>query len=308
MKLSIVISTYNEEGSIKKIYNSINNYLNNISYEIIFVNDGSTDNTLNELNSIYYKDKKHLKIINFSRNFGKDAAIMAGIKYAKGDYTCLLDCDLQQNPKYLVEMLSFLENNPSFSQVAMINNNRKFSLKKIGSKIFYKIINLLSSQYFPADVSDFRMFNSTVKDNFLKIKEINRFSKGIFSYIGFNTYYMNYNVEKRFSGKTKFNLTKSFKYAFNGIIYNSNKPLFLSLTLGLLLIIFGLLFLIFSLLNYSINPSLIISIILFVGGIILMCLSIIGVYVAKIFDEVKQRPIYIIDSVLGMEKNEKNKK
>ena len=308
MKLSIIISAYNEEGNVLKIYNSIKKNLNLISYEIIFVNDGSTDNTIDELKKIYKSDKSHVRIINFSRNFGKDAALMAGIKFSKGKYICLLDADMQQNPKYLNDMLVFLEKNSSYDQVAMINCYSKLSVKNIGSKLFYKFINIISNYYFPINVSDFRMFNQKVKNAFLNMNEVNRFSKGIFGYIGFNTYYMKYIVENRFSGVTKFNLTNSVKYALNGIIYNSNKPLYFSLTLGLLSIVCSLVFLIFVLLDKKFSSTLTISIILLLAGIILMCLSIIGVYVAKIFDEVKQRPIYIIDSVLGMEKNEKNKK
>ena len=236
MKLDVIIPCYNEEGNILILNDKIKEVLSNINYQIIYVNDGSTDNTYNKLEEIYKQDKEHVKVINFSRNFGKDAAMYAGMKYSTSKYCAIIDSDMQQNPKYLLQMLDFLENNPDYDQVSMINKDRsndKFLVKAL-KKIFYKFINLISDTNFKEDASDFRMFSKNAKEAILNLGEINRFSKGIFSWIGFKTKYLEYKVEKRYSGTSKFNLTNSFRYAFNGIINFSTKPLRLATVTGLL--------------------------------------------------------------------------
>ena len=295
MKLSIIIPVMNEENNINKIYEEIIK-LFSFKYEIIFINDGSSDNTKSVLDNLYKEDSKHVRVINFSRNFGKDASIYSGIKYACGEYSCIIDGDMQQSPKYLVDMVKILDKDKSYDQVAMVASKRKnvFFLKRWFTTLFYKIINGISDTKFYRDAGDFRMFRNNVKDALLSFKEKNRFTKGLFNYIGFNTYYMNYDVDKRYTGKTKFNIFKSFRYAINGIINFSNKPLKFSYFIGLLLIIFGIICFIFDI---NINNT---ALILLVGGFIFICLNIIGIYISNILSETKKRPMYIIESCLGI--------
>lgn len=298
MKLSIIIPVMNEEKNVSKMYNEIIK-LFSFKYEIIFINDGSNDNTKEELDKLYKKDNKHVKVINFSRNFGKDAAIYAGLKNSSGEYNCIIDGDMQQSPKYLTKMVNFLDKNPTYSEVAMVarKRNNEFFFKSLLIKLFYKTINVISDTKFHKDAGDFRMFRNNVKEAILSFKEKNRFTKGIFNYIGFNIYYMKYDIDKRYSGKTKFNIRRSFKYAINGIINYSSKPLRVSYFIGLLLVIIGIICLI---LNIEMNSN----IFIIIYGLLFIVLNIIGLYIYNIFIEVKNRPMYIIESMLGI-KNEK---
>ena len=301
MELSIIVSAYNEFNNVSIVYENLRKACENILYEIIFVNDGSIDKTKEELINLYNKDKKHVRVINFSRNFGKDAAIYAGIEHACGKYVCLIDADMEHNPKYVKTMYEFLVNNQEYDQVAMIMNKRESGsfLKKVGSKLFYKIMNAMSDVPFKQDAGDFRMFNKKVADANLKLLERNRFSKGIFNWLGFNTYYMKYDVGKRVNGKTKFNIKKSFNYAINGIISHSVKPLKLITFVGVSLFIIGLFLLIYGLVK-NVNLTTIIGLITLLFGIQMISLGIISEYISKIFIEVKGRPAYIIESKLGI--------
>ena len=311
MKLSIIIPALNEEGNIDAVYKNIKNLFSTISYEIIFVNDGSTDKTYKVMESIYKGDKTHVRVINFSRNFGKDAAIYAGLEYALGEYTAIIDADMEQDPKYLIEMLSFLEKNPEYDQVAMSIEERisgsKF--KKIGSKQFYKLINKLSDTKFDNDVSDFRMFRSYVKEAILSLKEKNRFSKGIFNWIGFNTKIMKYKVNKRLSGKTKFNTKKLVKYAIDGITNYSTRPLRFATVLGFITSGAGFIYLLYVIIKTLIagidTPGFatIVCLILFIGGIQLIAIGILGEYLSRTFIETKERPIYIAKNKLGFDED-----
>lgn len=305
-KLNIIVPCYNEEENIEHFYKSVKSSLNNVNYEIIFVNDGSTDNTLKEIKQIYKKDKKHIKIIDFSRNFNKDAAIYAGLQYSNSKYTCIIDADLQQNPKYINKMITFLDKNDSYDQIAMVNNNRKENkLIIFFKKAFYKILDLISDIKFVNSASDFRLMRRNVVEAILLLSEKNRFSKGIFSWIGFNTYYMDYEVEKRNNGKSKFNLKNSIKYAFEGIFNFSIKPLRIATIFGLISSIIAFcLFVeviiekIFFNIPVSGYPTIMCTV-LFLGGINLIAVGILGEYLAKTYLETKQRPVYIIKEKYG---------
>ena len=311
MKLDVIIPCYNEEGNILILNDKIKEVLNNINYQIIYINDGSTDNTYNKLEEIYKQDKEHVKVINFSRNFGKDAAMYAGMRYSTSKYCAIIDSDMQQNPKYLLQMLNFLENNPDYDQVSMINKDRSndnFFVKTL-KKIFYKFINLISDTNFKEDASDFRMFSKSAKEAVLNLGEINRFSKGIFSWIGFKTKYLEYKVEKRYSGTSKFNLTNSFRYAFNGIVNFSTKLLRLATVTGLLTSTISFIYFIVMIIETLIRgnkvpgyPS-IICLILILGGINLLAIGIVGEYISKIYLEIKKRPIYITKNTLGFDED-----
>ena len=309
MKLNVIIPMYNEEGNVALMYKALATTLKDIKYELIFINDGSIDKTYSMLKDVYDNDKKHVKVINFSRNFGKDAAIYAGLSHAKAKYTVIVDGDLQQNPKYLLDMMDFLDNNDDYDAVAMVNEDRKkeSGLTKFLKNSFYNFINILSDTKFHKGASDFRMFRASVVDAILTMPENNRFSKGIFSWVGFKTKYMKYEVEDRHSGKSNFNLKSSFKYAWTGIINFSVKPLRLATILGTITSLFAFIYLLIVIIKTLITggdvpgyPSLI-CVILLLGGLNLLAVGILGEYISKMYLEIKRRPIYVAKNKLGFD-------
>lgn len=307
MKLNVVIPMFNEEGNVDLLYKSLTDTLEDINYELIFINDGSKDKTYQKLKAIYEKDSTHVRVINFSRNFGKDAAIYAGLYYTKAEYSVIIDGDCQQNPKYLINMMHFLDNNLEYDQIAMINRTRpkESFINKILKSLFYSFINKISDTKFVKGASDFRMFRSYVVDAISTLSENNRFSKGIFSWIGFNTYYMDYNVENRNSGTSSYNLINQFKYAFSGIINFSIKPLRIATVTGSLFALGAFIYLIITLVQTFISGievpgyASLISLISLLGGLQLMAIGILGEYIAKTYLESKKRPIYIAKNKLG---------
>ncbi len=307
MELSIIVPSYNEEGNIETLYKKITKECENLKYEIIFINDGSIDKTLEKITDLYNKDKKHIRLIDFSRNFGKDAAMFAGLKHANGEFIAIIDSDLQQNPKYLTIMLNHLKTHPNTDQIAMVMKDRKTEnlITRINKKAFYFLINHLSDVQFVNGASDFRMFRKHVADAICELNETNRFSKGIFSWIGFNTEYMYYEVEKRYSGKTKFNTKKQIKYAIDGIVNFSNFPLKIATISGGIFSISAFLYFLYIIIKTLIigkdipGYASIFCAILFIGGFQLFIIGIIGEYIAKTYIESKKRPIYICRNKLG---------
>ena len=306
MDLSIIVPLYNEENTLEVLFAKIQESLKQINYQIIFINDGSSDSSSKVLKKIYNKDLRHVKVIEFSRNFGKDAAIYAGLKYAKSKYTAIIDADLQQNPKYLYEMYNFLEKNQDYDGASMVIKKRNGNIiKNIGSKFFYKIINILSDINFAENASDFRMFRENIKEAILTLDEKIRFSKGIFNWIGFKTKYFYYDVEKRYAGISKFNLKKSINYAMNGIVNYSAKPLKVATFLGILASLLSFTYLIYIIIKTIFlgvdTPGFatLACLILFTSGVQLTCIGILGEYLGSTFTEVKNRPIYIIKSKDG---------
>lgn len=307
MKLSIIIPCKNEEGNVLELYNKIKDTLGKVKYEMIYIDDGSTDKTLDILNSIYYKDKEHVRIISFSRNFKKEAAMFAGLTHAVGEYTCIVDGDLQQNPNYLLEMIDFLDNNKDYDEVAMRNksrNNESF-IMKFFKKMFYKCIDKMSDVHFENATSDFRMFRENVKMAMLTLKEKNRFTKGIFSWVGFNIKYMDFEMEPRKSGKTSFGFVSSIKYAMSGITDFSDKPLKVPFIFGLLLFIIAIIYLIVGIVINSLN--LVITLMLILFSVTFVFMGIMGTYISKIHSEVKDRPIYISKLEKGFKKDDEYK-
>ena len=307
MVISIVIPCFNEENNLDIFYNTIKksmiSFWNNI--ELIFINDGSSDNTFYKLEQIYNEDKKHVKVINFSRNFGKEAALLAGLQKSVGDYVSIIDADLQQNPKYLVEMIEFLENNQEYDMVAAYQQIRKESkLLTFFKNSFYDLINRISEIEFVKSASDFRTLRRNVVNSIIQLPERCRFSKGIFSWVGFKTHYIEYEVENRNSGKSKWNFLKLFAYAINGIISFSNLPLIISSFTGIILCIIAFIYMLIIVLKTIIFgepvagfPTLI-CVILLVSGLQMFFIGILGQYVARTFTETKNRPIYIVKSTL----------
>ena len=301
MKLSIIVPSYNEEGNILEFNKKVLSVLNDLEYEIIYINDGSTDKTLDKIKKVYEENMNNIKYISFSKNFGKDAAIYAGLKRSNGTYTCILDADLQQNPKYIISMLDYLKKHPETDQIAMVmkNRNKENIFNRIMKKNFYRLINKLSDTKLVDGASDFRMFNNSVKDAILSLTEKNRFTKGMFSWIGFNTEYMYYNVEDRFSGKTKFDTKSSIKYALTGITNYSIKPLYLSTFIGAIISLLSLIYIIITVFQVLIfgkdvpGYASLLVVSLFMGGLQLIFIGIVGAYLGKNYIETKNRPIYL---------------
>ncbi len=306
MKLSIIIPCKNEEGNIEELFNKLNDTLKNIKYEAIFIDDGSTDKTIDKLHKLYEKDMQHVKVLSFSRNFRKEAAMLAGLEHASGEYTCFIDADLQQNPKYLIEMYEFLENNKDYDEVSMVMKNKNHKgIMNLGKNTFYKLMNSLCDIKLESAASDFRMFRTNVKEAMISLSEKNRFTKGIFSWVGFNVKYLPYEVEPRTSGNSSFGFVASVKYAFEGILAFSSKPLKLSTNLGILSIFASLIYFIVVLvqvlgLGYEMNVGYaLIILMLFMFGVQFVLLGIVGSYISNINTEVKNRPVYIVKEKLG---------
>ncbi len=309
MKLSIIIPCKNEEGNVNNLYEAISKVLTKKKYELIFIDDGSKDNTLKELRNLYEKDMQHIKVISFSRNFMKEAAIIAGLETSIGEYTCIIDGDLQQNPKYLLDMMTFLDENNEYDEVAMVMNKRNAESKFMAfcKKMFYKIMNNLCEINLENAASDFRMFRKNVKEALISLNERNRFSKGLFSWIGFNIKYMPYEVEPRTQGKSSFGFKASMKYAINGIVAFSEKPLKIGISLGFISLLASFIYLIvilIQMIGYSFEITAthaLIVLILFLFGIQFILLGIIGKYLGTINLEVRKRPNYIIKEKLGFD-------
>lgn len=314
MKLSVVIPCYNEEKNVGLMYDTIVKlfYNKKISYELIFVNDGSKDNTILELKKIVEKDEALIKIVNFSRNFGKEAAMYAGLKESVGDYVVIIDADMQQNPSLLLKMLGILENDDNYDSVAAYQEVRKEGkILSFFKKAFYKLINKISEVEFVNGASDFRMFRRTMVDAILSMQEYYRFSKGIFSWVGFNTYYMPYQVLERANGSSKWSFWKLFKYAIDGIVSFTTTPLRIATILGLLISFGSFIYFLIVIIQtciYGVDVpgyASLIGIALLLGGIQLLSLGIIGEYLARTYIENKKRPIYIAKEVISNEKKKK---
>ena len=307
MKLSIIIPCKNEEGNIVKLHDKITKTLKKIKFETIYIDDGSTDKTLDKLKKLYEKDNKRVKVLSFSRNFKKEAAMLAGLEHATGEYTCIIDADLQQNPKYLLQMYDYLEKNEDCDIVGMYMSNRidESKILKICKNTFYKVMNRLSEVQLEDAASDFRMFRSNVRNAILNLPEKNRFTKGIFAWIGFNAKYLPYDVEPRGSGKTSFGFKNYLKYAIDGLLAFSYKPLKISTYLGITTLFAFFVYLVILLIqiiwfDLVIKASyIIILLLLLLFGIQFILIGIVGRYVALVNDETKNRPTYIIKTKLG---------
>ncbi len=309
MKLSLVVPCYNEEANVERFFSEVNKVFRGKAddYEFVFVNDGSTDGTYKKLKKIYEENSvSSVQILTFSRNFGKEAAIYAGLSYAKGDLVCIIDADLQQRPEVVLEMLCAMEQDETLDCVAAYQANRKESKTMKGLKYsFYKLINKVADVDFVNGASDFRLLKRTMVDAILKMTEYHRFSKGIFSWVGFNTKYIPYTVQERQFGETKWSYGKLFKYAFDGIISFSTFPLKLATGVGLVTSAASIIYLIAVVLQKLIwgidvpGYATIVVLVLFLGGMQLFCLGILGEYISKIYLQVKNRPIYILKEHLG---------
>lgn len=300
--ISIIIPCYNEEDSIPLIYNELKKVSNNMKYdfEFIFVNDGSIDNSLSVLKKLSAKDKQ-VKYIHFSRNFGKEAAMYAGLSKSKGDYVTIMDADLQDPPSLLPEMLRLIKEE-RYDSVGTRRVSRKGEpkIRSFFARKFYKIINKLSKIEMVDGARDYRLMTRQMVNSILELKEYNRYSKGLFSFVGFNTYWLEYENVERVAGETKWSFWGLVKYAIEGIVAFSTLPLSIASLMGFIFCFVSFILIIIIIIKTLIFgdptsgwPSLV-CIIFFVSGIQLFCLGIIGKYLSKTYLETKNRPIYII--------------
>ncbi len=312
MKLSLVVPCFNEEENVQLFFDEIQRAFEGIvgNYEIVFVNDGSTDNTRKNLRVIYENNPDKVQVLTFSRNFGKESAIYAGLSHAKGDLVCIIDADLQQRPEVVIEMLKAMSEDDSIDCVTAYQENRKESkFMTVVKSGFYKVINKIAEVDFVNGASDFRLMKRNMVDAILEMGEYHRFSKGIFSWVGFNTKYIPYAVAERQFGESKWNFIKLLKYAIEGIISFSTFPLKFVTGVGLVTSFASVLYLlvvIFQKLIFGIDVpgyATIVVLVLFLGGIQLFCLGLLGEYLSKIYMQVKNRPIYVLKEHLG--KNER---
>lgn len=310
MKLSLIVPCYNEAENVALFQQAAIQAFDgcNYPYEIIFVDDGSNDATLFQLKKLYSARKCPVKIISFSRNFGKEAALFAGLHHARGEYICLIDADLQQRPEIAREMVNFLEENEEYDVVAAYQDRRREGkVLSFLKKSFYKLINKMSDVTLQPEASDFRTFRSSVKDSILQLGEYHRFSKGIFAWVGYKTKFIPYTACERVHGKTKWSFTKLLNYAMEGIIGFSTAPLRLATWLGGATGVIAALYLVVVLLQKLIwgidvpGYATIVLLILFFASIQLFCIGIIGEYVGRIFEQSKNRPIYIAKEILETE-------
>ena len=307
MKLSLVVPCYNEEESIPLFQNAVQETFRDCGYdyEIVYVDDGSRDNTMVHLRKIYKEQPCPVKVIRFSRNFGKEAALYAGIREASGDYISLIDADLQQDPQIVRNMVQILDDDQEYDIVAAYQDHRgEGKLLSLFKKGFYATINRLSDVTLKSDASDFRTFRRIVADSIVDLDEYHRFSKGIFAWVGFNTCFIPYTAGKRVAGKTKWHFGKLFNYAIDGIIGYSTKPLRTATFLGGMTAVAALIYLVIVILEKLISGiaipgyATIIVLILFLGSMQLFCIGIIGEYVGRTFEQSKKRPIYITKEYL----------
>ena len=251
MKQSFICPCYNEEKNIKPFAKAVlDAFANTDEYELVFINDGSADNTIGELKKLKKESCQNIKIINFSRNFGKEAAMYAGLEHCRGEYITIIDTDLQQNPEIVKKMINILENDESVDSVCACQENRhENAFFKFCKKSFYKFADKYTDTHFVDGASDFRTFRKSVKDAILSMGEYYRFSKGIFSWVGFNTKYIPYTAESRKNGKSSFNFSKLLKYGIDGIIAFSTVPLKISGYIGGATIFLSIIYIIITLIR-----------------------------------------------------------
>ena len=311
MLLSVVIPCYNEEENVGLFYKTIVNVFGTLmcKTELVFVNDGSTDGTFERLEKIYAKSPYRIKVVSFSRNFGKEAALLAGLRNAEADLVAIIDADLQQRPEYVLQMTDILKEHPEYDAVAAYQEHRKEGrVLTFFKDCFYKIIDKVTDVEMVRSASDFRLLRRKVVDAICDLPEKCRFSKGIFSWVGFNTYYMPYVVEERAFGTTKWSFWKLFAYAIDGIVAFSTTPLVAASFAGLVLCVISGLLMVWIVVKTLIwgdpvagYPTLA-SLLLLTSGIQLLCTGIIGQYLAKNYTETKNRPVYVVKDLLDSSK------
>lgn len=305
-KISVVVPMYYEEEMVNTCYKELIKVLTSLKdydYEIIFINDGSQDKTLPLLTKIANKDKK-VKIISLSRNFGHQAAVSAGLKYATGDAVLIIDADLQDPPKVIPDMLKLWEKGYEVIYGRRLLRKGESFFKLFTAKMYYKVLNHLSTVNIPKDTGDFRLVDKKVVEVINSLPEHNRFLRGLFSFAGFKQIEFLYERDKRYAGKTKYTLKKMLRLSSDGIIGFSDKPLSFLFTISFIFFIIAII----SLILLFIYPKkyllfLLICLLNFNTSIIIICLWILSLYIRRIYDEVRNRPTYIIDKTINIKKS-----
>ena len=312
-KISLIVPCYNEEAVLVNFYQVVSEIMVEkmqcSEYEIIFVDDGSKDNT-HTIISTLARENQHVEYISFSRNFGKESAMYAGLKYADGEYTIIMDADLQHPPKYIPLMLEKMETG-NYDMIATRRKKRgnESKIRSFLSEQFYHIMNRISGIDMGDNALDYRMFNKKAKEAVLNLAEYNRFSKGIFEWIGYRTYWMEIEIDERAAGQSKWSFKKLVAYSIEGCLAFSTVPLYLSSMFGLLFCVIAFMMIVVMVVQaimYGIAGTgftTIICLILLIGGIILFCQGILGQYLAKDYLENKKRPIFLIQDMSKVEKD-----
>ena len=309
--ISVVVPMYFEEEVAQECYNRLKSVMlqNDINYEFVFVNDGSTDRTMEILSEIAANDYR-TKIVNFARNFGHQVAVTAGIAAAKGDAIVIIDADLQDPPEVIPELIAKWEEGYEVVYAKRKQRKGETWFKLLTAKYFYKFLNYMSDIDIPKDTGDFRIIDRKVADVFNQMTERNRFIRGMMSWVGFRQTYVEYQRDERFAGETKYPLKKMIKFASDGIIAFSTKPLRIVMTLGLLSVLISIIVLLYTITVKIIGTGTqtgwasIMVAITFFSGIQLLGLGIVGQYIARIYDESKNRPIYIVKETINIEQEE----
>lgn len=304
--LSIVVPCYNEKETVSLFYEATSQVVEKMGmkYEIIFVNDGSKDSTLDECLKLYEAHKDIVKVIDFSRNFGKEGGLLAGLEYAKGDFITVMDADLQDPPSFLPIMFKTMEEKGvDIVGTRRVSRKGEPPIRSFFARQFYKLINKFSDVEIVDGARDYRLMTRQVVDEILRLKEYHRFSKGIFSWVGFKTEYLEYENVERVAGETSWSFWKLLGYAIEGIIAFTVAPLRIATFFGLFISFFAFASMIFVMVRAALFgdpvsgwPSMV-TIMLFLGGIQLVALGIIGEYLSKTYMEVKKRPNYIVRKI-----------
>jgi glycosyltransferase involved in cell wall biosynthesis len=309
--LSVIVPCYNEQENISDFYDELMKnekffHGQDVDIEVIFVNDGSKDGTVDEVKKLHNKDER-VHLINFSRNFGKEAGMYAGLQKSKGDYVVVMDCDLQDPPALLPEMYRAIAEE-GYDSVATRRVDRKGEppIRSFFARQFYKIINRMSNAEIVDGARDYRLMTRQFVDSILSLEEYNRFSKGIFGWVGFNTKWLEFENVERKKGETKWSFWKLFLYALDGIVAFSTAPLAMASIFGVLFCVLAFFFIIFIVVrqlvfgdpNNTVGWASTICIISLVSGVQLFCLGILGQYLSKTYLEVKKRPMFIIKEEL----------
>lgn len=302
--LSIIVPCYNEEQTIITFYEEIlkiKSQLHPMEIEFLFINDGSSDQTLQVLKDLEKKDPDQVKYLSFSRNFGKEAALYAGLEYSTGDFITVMDVDLQDPPSLLPKMYELiLTKEYDCIGTRRVTRNGEPKIRSFFAKKFYRIINKISDVNIVDGARDYRLMTRQMVDAILELKEYNRFSKGLFSWVGFETYYLEYENIEREQGNSSWSFWQLFVYSLDGIVAFSEFPLVLSAFIGLISFVVSIIALIFFFIRAAVfgDPTIgwpsMVCIILALGGLQLFCLGIVGQYLGKTFLETKKRPIYIL--------------
>ena len=304
--ISVVVPCYNEQESLSLFYPEIvkiaeeMSIKNDLDFEFLFVDDGSKDDTLKILRDLSVTDKR-VRYISFSRNFGKESAMFAGLENAKGDYVVIMDADLQHPPRFIPEMYGYVSSGEyDCASTRRISRKGEPKLKSFLSNKFYDVINKISDTEIVNGAQDFRFMTRQMVDAILEMKEYNRFSKGIFSWVGFKTKYLPYENVERVAGTTKWSIWKLFRYSLEGIMGFSTAPLAISMIMGILFcavaVILAIVYLILILATDMVAAQFptILCCLFLIGGIQLICTGILGEYLSKAYTECKKRPIYLV--------------